>query len=75
MIFPQLDKESPASSTHEAVTVEAESPRPSSVTTATVSEEDFFEDAESVDIISDDDDGFMTDEEYDILESADESFP
>lgn len=77
MIFPQLDKESPASSTHEAVTAPAESPRPASVTTATVSDEEFFEDAESIDIISDeeDDDSFMTDEEYDILESADESFP
>lgn len=76
MIFPQLDKESPASSTHEAVTAPAESSRRASVTTATVSDEEFFEDAESVEIISDeDDDGFMTDEEYDILESADESFP
>ncbi|KAF9741816.1 hypothetical protein PMIN03_002049 [Paraphaeosphaeria minitans] len=75
MIFPQLDKESPASSTHEAVTVHPDSPRPASVTTATVSDEDFFEDAESVDLISDEENGFMTDEEYDILESADESFP
>lgn len=76
MIFPQLEKESPASSTHEAVSAPAESPRRASVTTATVSDEEFFEDAESVEIISDeDDDGFMTDEEYDILESADESFP
>ncbi|OAG06422.1 uncharacterized protein CC84DRAFT_1164689 [Paraphaeosphaeria sporulosa] len=76
MIFPQLDKESPASSTHEAVAAPPDSPRPASVTTATVSDEDFFEDAESVELISDEeDDGFMTDEEYDILESADESFP
>jgi next-to-BRCA1 protein 1 len=76
MIFPQLDKESPASSTHEAMNAPPESPRPASVTTATVSDEEFFEDAESVDIISDEEeDGFMTDEEYDILESADESFP
>ncbi|KAF1979291.1 hypothetical protein BU23DRAFT_497325 [Bimuria novae-zelandiae CBS 107.79] len=76
MIFPQLEKESPASSTHEADTA-PRSPRPASVTTATVSDEEFFEDAESIDIISDDEDedGFMTDEEYDILESADESFP
>ncbi|KAF2449953.1 hypothetical protein P171DRAFT_351305 [Karstenula rhodostoma CBS 690.94] len=76
MIFPQLDKESPASSTHEAVTAPLESPHAASVTTANVSDEDFFEDAESVELISDEeDDGFMTDEEYDILESADESFP
>ncbi|KAJ4360878.1 uncharacterized protein N0V89_001446 [Didymosphaeria variabile] len=76
MIFPQLDKESPASSTHEAVAAPAEASRRASVTTATVSDEEFFEDAESIEIISDDDDdGFMTDEEYDILESADESFP
>ncbi|KAJ4304655.1 hypothetical protein N0V90_000181 [Kalmusia sp. IMI 367209] len=77
MIFPQLEKESPASSTHEAVTAPAESPRPSSVTTATVTDDEFFEDAESVELrsISSDDDGFMTDEEYDILDSADEGFP
>lgn len=76
MIFPQLEKESPASSTHEAVTGPPESPRPASVTTATVSDEEFFEDAESVEIISEDEDAsFMTDEEYDILESADEGFP
>lgn len=77
MIFPQLEKESPASSTHEAVTAPAESPRPASVTTATVTDDEFFEDAESVELrsISSDDDGFMTDEEYDILDSADEGFP
>lgn len=76
MIFPQLEKESPSSSTHEAVSAEPESPRPISITTATVTDDEFFEDAESVEIrsYSSEDDGFMTDEEYDILESADEGF-
>jgi len=76
MIFPQLEKESPASSTHEAQnakpeTEEAEvegAPAPSEH-----SEEDFFEDAESVDMMDgSSDDGFQTDEEYDILDASDE---
>jgi next-to-BRCA1 protein 1 len=77
MIFPQLDKESPASSTHEAMPAQPESPKPVEVPAATVvaeqSEDDFFEDAESVDIRSlNSDDGFLTDEEYDILDASDE---
>jgi next-to-BRCA1 protein 1 len=75
MIFPQLDKESPESSTHEAFTAQPESPvsvKSTIARTLTVaSEEEFFEDAESVALHSDDD-GFMTDEEYDILDASDE---
>jgi next-to-BRCA1 protein 1 len=75
MIFPQLDKESPESSTHEASTAQPESPvsvKSTLARTLTVaSEEEFFEDAESVALHSDDD-GFMTDEEYDILDASDE---
>lgn len=76
MIFPQLDKESPASSTHEAMTTQPEMPKSEVAPTAASvveSEDEFFEDAESVEIRSiDSDDGFMTDEEYDILDASDE---
>lgn len=75
MIFPQLDKESPESSTYETYTAQPESPVSEKSTiarTVTVaSDEEFFEDAESVALHSDDD-GFMTDEEYDILDASDE---
>lgn len=75
MIFPQLDKESPESSTYETSTAQPESPISEKSTiarTVTVaSDEEFFEDAESVALHSDDD-GFMTDEEYDILDASDE---
>ncbi|KAF3006645.1 hypothetical protein E8E13_008062 [Curvularia kusanoi] len=75
MIFPQLEKESPESSTYEAPTAQPESPISEKSTiarTVTVaSDEEFFEDAESVALHSDDD-GFMTDEEYDILDASDE---
>ena len=75
MIFPQLDKESPESSTYETSTVQPESPVSEKSTiarTVTVaSDEEFFEDAESVALHSDDE-GFMTDEEYDILDASDE---
>ena len=75
MIFPQLDKESPESSTYETSTAQPESPVSEKSTiarTVTVtSDEEFFEDAESVALHSDDE-GFMTDEEYDILDASDE---
>lgn len=75
MIFPQLDKESPESSTYETSIVQPESPISEKSTiarTVTVaSDEEFFEDAESVALHSDDD-SFMTDEEYDILDASDE---
>ncbi|KAF2812042.1 uncharacterized protein BDZ99DRAFT_474280 [Mytilinidion resinicola] len=71
MIFPQLPKESPESSTHEAQAnneTEAEEKEAEEG-----SEEDFFEDAESVEMLEgSSDDGFLTDEEYDILDASDE---
>jgi next-to-BRCA1 protein 1 len=79
MIFPQLEKESPESSTHEALSDKSESgedkPGSTTVVASEQSDEEFFEDAESVDIRSfsgDDDEAFMTDEEYDILNASDE---
>lgn len=80
MIFPQLEKESPASSTHEAVSqaTEVDEAKEESITEVPSTEHsdaEFFEDAESVEIrslSSDGDEGFMTDEEYDILNASDE---
>lgn len=76
MIFPQLDKESPESSTYESsTTAQPQSPmseKSTAARTVTVtSDDEFFEDAESVALLSDDE-GFMTDEEYDILDASDE---
>lgn len=76
MIFPRLDKESPESSTYESSpTVQPQSPVSEKSTVArtvtVTSDDEFFEDAESVALHSDDD-GFMTDEEYDILDASDE---
>jgi next-to-BRCA1 protein 1 len=76
MIFPQLDKESPESSTYESTTtVQPDSPRSEKSTVArtvtVTSDDEFFEDAESVALHSDDE-GFETDEEYDILDASDE---
>jgi next-to-BRCA1 protein 1 len=78
MIFPQLDKESPESSTYESsTTAQPVSPMSEKSTIARTvtmaSDDEFFEDAESVALHSDD--GFMTDEEYDILDASDEEMP
>ncbi|TKX23502.1 hypothetical protein C1H76_4572 [Elsinoe australis] len=109
MVFPTLDKESPASSIHQsmssgkgkAATVEDEetgaitsaekpSAAPSEISTAVESaqenqeddeeeeEDEIFEDISSeIEVLSasdsiSDDDGFLTDEEYDILDASDE---
>jgi len=68
MIFPKLDKESPASSIHEQVPAAAPAPEV---------EEDAEEFEDFVEEPLDDDeteDGFMTDEEYDILDASDEEY-
>ncbi|GKT48993.1 protein NBR1 [Colletotrichum spaethianum] len=66
MIFPKLDKESPVSSIYQEV-------KPESVP-ATSSEAEEFEDCNEEDEWDASDDGFMTDEEYDILDASDEEF-
>ncbi|KAF2850061.1 hypothetical protein T440DRAFT_113324 [Plenodomus tracheiphilus IPT5] len=76
MVFPRLDKESPESSTYESsTTVQPDSPVSQKSTVArtvtVASDDEFFEDAESVALHSDEE-GFMTDEEYDILDVSDE---
>lgn len=97
MVFPKLDKESPASSTYEsapstsskgkAAYVENEdgeiersaTPAPVPVPEVTSPPEEFehdFEELEDVEVLSangdSDNDGFLTDEEYDILDASDQ---
>ncbi|KAL4894318.1 hypothetical protein BDV59DRAFT_192656 [Aspergillus ambiguus] len=67
MVFPKLEKESPSASTHESA-----APAPS-VTHS--SEQDVLEDVESLTIADDETEaGFLTDEEYDILDASDQEF-
>ncbi|KDN68651.1 hypothetical protein CSUB01_03110 [Colletotrichum sublineola] len=66
MIFPKLEKESPMSSIHQEAKSE-------SVPVAS-SEAEEFEDCGEEDEWDASDDGFMTDEEYDILDASDEEF-
>lgn len=71
MIFPKLEKESPLSSMHESLPTQAQQP-------ADAEEEEQEEDAPSGMAENDwdeaSDDGFMTDEEYDILDASDEEY-
>jgi next-to-BRCA1 protein 1 len=65
MIFPKLDKESPATSIHQEV-AETEAP--------VADDFDEFVD-ENADLEDDEtEDGFLTDEEYDILDASDEEY-
>ncbi|KAF7870556.1 hypothetical protein EAF04_004300 [Stromatinia cepivora] len=69
MIFPKLDKESPISSVHEEAQQAPED--------VPASEEIFNDDFEEFNQNFEDDeadDGFMTDEEYDILDASDEEY-
>jgi len=68
MIFPKLDKESPVSSTHEAQPSEPQAAPRSSVASE---ERELLEDVESLELEDDEtsDDGFLTDEEYEILDA------
>lgn len=63
MIFPKLEKESPVASIHEPAATES-APEAEQAEIKTESEEDWD--------ISED--GFMTDEEYDILDASDEEY-
>jgi next-to-BRCA1 protein 1 len=77
MIFPTLEKESPASSTHDlaAPTTPAAATKTSAPVSPSTAESDvdIFEDAESVEFVdSDSEAGFLTEDEYDILDASDE---
>jgi len=65
MIFPKLEKESPATSIHEAAPAIADP-----------TEIDDFEQVQEHDDLEDDEteDGFLTDEEYDVLDASDEEY-
>ncbi|KAI9719061.1 MAG: hypothetical protein M1812_003691 [Candelaria pacifica] len=71
MIFPKLDKESPRSSTHQSL-AEAET---QALTEHVDEEHGLLEEADGLDFEDDGtEDGFLTDEEYDILDASDEEF-
>ncbi|KZF19583.1 hypothetical protein L228DRAFT_254250 [Xylona heveae TC161] len=78
MIFPKLDKESPVSSTHEAAAPLSPTSTDQKPDTPKLSsdadEQDLLEDIESLELGSDEhtEDGFLTDEEYDVLDASDE---
>lgn len=70
MIFPKLEKESPESSTHEAVAPVQQAP-----TLSNESEGDILEDVESLTLDEGSTDtGFLTDEEYDVLDASDQEY-
>ncbi|BDD63270.1 hypothetical protein MAP00_008184 [Monascus purpureus] len=71
MIFPLLEKESPVASTHEEMAREL----PSAPTVSSASEKDVLEDVENLTLDdADTEDGFLTDDEYDILDASDQEF-
>lgn len=77
MIFPKLEKESPVSSVHN-VSEEHVEEAPAAVMepTTTTEEQELLEDVESLELeeSESEDEGFLTDEEYDILDADDEDF-
>ncbi|KAH8602161.1 hypothetical protein B0O99DRAFT_588380 [Bisporella sp. PMI_857] len=64
MIFPKLEKESPAASVHEPISSAPEAE----------DEVDDFDEFVDEPLEDDSDTGFMTDEEYDILDASDEEY-
>ena len=70
MIFPKLDKESPVSSAHEAEAMAAAAP----VAPLGTEDKEMLEDVESLELDdeTDSDEGFLTDEEYELIASDDE---
>ncbi|OAL38758.1 hypothetical protein AYO20_01964 [Fonsecaea nubica] len=75
MIFPKLEKESPISSVHDVRGTQVEE-APAAVMEPTLKteEHELLEDVESLELGESDSDeeGFLTDEEYDILDASDE---
>ncbi|OOF98528.1 hypothetical protein ASPCADRAFT_204265 [Aspergillus carbonarius ITEM 5010] len=70
MIFPKLEKESPETSTHEAIMT-----APSAPSETNPSEQDMFDDMDSLTLGEDETDaGLLTDEEYDILDASDQEY-
>jgi next-to-BRCA1 protein 1 len=70
MIFPKLDKESPEASIHGGGFV-----APAAPSVSNPSEQDILEDVESLSLGDHDTEtGFLTDEEYDILDASDQEY-
>jgi next-to-BRCA1 protein 1 len=65
MIFPKLEKESPESSIRVEPQAQAEEPE---------EEQDEFDDLVEESLDNETEDGFLTDEEYDILDASDEEY-
>lgn len=73
MIFPKLEKESPIANS--SVTIPPPVPAaPSAPSLPNVDEQDLLEDVESLTLEEDTTEGFLTDEEYDILDASDQGF-
>lgn len=72
MIFPTLDKESPVASTHEETVAAAPRSEPS---VANHTEQDFLTITDTMSMDDDETrDGFLTDEEYDVLDASDQEY-
>ena len=69
MIFPKLEKESPVSSVHDVSSTTVVAPKPETEAEAEPTD-DLLDDVDSLES----DDGFLTDEEYDILDASDEDY-
>ena len=77
MIFPKLEKESPVSSVHDVREAEVEeAPVAVMEPTTKTDEQELLEDVESLELEESDseEEAFLTDEEYDILDASDEDF-
>ncbi|OTB16664.1 hypothetical protein K445DRAFT_316944 [Daldinia sp. EC12] len=79
MIIPKLEHESPAASMHEKAQSESELEAETATLAQSVqgsqdSQDDDFEDCGEDDEWAESEDGFMTDEEYDILDASDEEY-
>ncbi|KAK5449573.1 hypothetical protein LTS15_008648 [Exophiala xenobiotica] len=76
MIFPKLEKESPVSSIHDVSETHVEAPVPTMEPTTKTDGQELLEDVESLELEDSDSDeaGFLTDEEYDILDASDEDY-
>ncbi|KAI1497107.1 hypothetical protein F5X99DRAFT_34059 [Biscogniauxia marginata] len=75
MIIPKLEHESPAASVHENRPEAETRTETDSLTAPTdVHEDDDFEDCGEEDWAEGSEEGFMTDEEYDILDASDEEY-
>lgn len=74
MIFPTLDKESPEASAHEE-TAAAPRAAPSIPSVSNYTDQDFLTITETMSVGDDETaDGFLTDEEYDVLDASDQEY-